>query len=201
MKNMANNLFNAPGSERPPLQPQHFWLALVAQFLLLATVPAQAIYTLTTGTTVFLQTAPVDPYDVLRGYYQVLSYDISRVDQLAKLPGGEQLPKNQSTTQEIFVTLALPSRSGRQAAKPIAVSRQLPSNLPANQVAIRGISNGWQVKYDLEKFYMPEAEQQTINDNINRNRQQQNLLVEVKVDHRGHPVPVSLWVDNKNYRF
>ena len=51
---------------------RNFWLALGVQLLLLASVPAKAIYTLNSGTTVFLQTAPVDPVDLLRGYYQTL---------------------------------------------------------------------------------------------------------------------------------
>jgi uncharacterized membrane-anchored protein len=50
---------------------RNFWLALGVQLLLLASVPAKAIYTLHSGTTVFLQTAPID---LLRGYYQTLGY-------------------------------------------------------------------------------------------------------------------------------
>ncbi len=199
---MTNTVFNPTEIEPKPVPQRNFWLALVAQFLLIAAVPAPAIYTLNTGTTVFLQTAPVDPYDILRGYYQILSYDISDRAMLAKLPGGDILNDDReykSGSREIFVTLALPSTGGRQAAKPIAISHQKPSTLPRNQIAIRGLINSWQIRYDLEKFYMPEAQQQTINDNIGRNRR--NLLVEVKIDSSGHPVPVSLWVGQKNYQF
>jgi uncharacterized membrane-anchored protein len=185
--------------EQTPVPQRNFWLALAAQVLLIAAVPAPAIYTLNTGTTVFLKTAPVDPYDLLRGYYQTLSYDISNRSILAKLPGGEILTDNNSNNQEIFVTLALPTTTGRQAAKPIAISPQQPTNLPSHQISIRGIISGWQIIYDLEKFYLPETEQQNINDNINRHRR--NLLVEVKVDSSGHPVLSSLWVGQKNYSF
>jgi uncharacterized membrane-anchored protein len=39
-----------------------FWLPLAVQTLIIAAVPAQAIYTSTTGRTVYLKTVPVDPY-------------------------------------------------------------------------------------------------------------------------------------------
>jgi uncharacterized membrane-anchored protein len=185
-------------AQEPVVPQRNFWLALAAQFLLLAAIPAPTIYTLNTGTTVFLQTAPVDPYDILRGYYQTLGYDIADRAMLAKLPGGEILKEPKSGSREIFVTLELPP-AGRKAAKPIAIARQRPTNLPSNQIAIRGIISNWQIRYQIEKFYLPETEQQNVNQNIDRNRR--NLLVEVKIDSTGHPVPVSLWVGQKSYSF
>jgi uncharacterized membrane-anchored protein len=181
---------------------RNFWLALSAQLLLLASVPAQALYTLHTGTTVFLQTAPVDPVDLLRGYYQTLGYEISTVDTLAKLPGGEALKKLPGG-QEIFVTLELPSGNGRSAAKPIAVSGQRPNTVPANTIVLRGISDRWRVKYDLEQFYMPEQQQVKVNQDINaaRLRQPRSLLVETKIGKDGHAVPVAIWVGDQSYRF
>lgn len=186
-------------AEPQPVPQLNFWLALTAQLLLLAAVPAPAIYTLTTGTTVFLQTAPVDPYDLLRGYYQTLRYDISNQSVLAKLPGGEIFKQHPSGSREVFVTLALPTTPGRQAAKPLAISTQKPTNLPNGQIVIRGIANNWQIRYDIEKFYLPETAQPNVNQEIGRNPR--HLLVEVKVDSNGHPVPVSLWVGQKSYSF
>jgi uncharacterized membrane-anchored protein len=46
---------------------------------------------------------------------------------------------------------------------------------------------------------MPESHKDTVNSEIGRNPRK--LLVEVKIDSNGHPVPVSLWVGNKSYRF
>jgi uncharacterized membrane-anchored protein len=187
-----------------PIPHRNFWLAMGAQFALLATIAAPAIYTLNTGTTVFLQTAPVDPYDLLRGYYQILNYDIADRAKLAKLPGGDILSDKKAKTGEFFVTLALPSTPGQQVAKPIAVSATKPTNLPTGQIAIQGIHNtrsSWrnELSYGIEKFYMPEAQKDTVNSDIGRNPRK--LLVEVKIDSNGHPVPVSLWVGNKSYRF
>jgi uncharacterized membrane-anchored protein len=178
---------------------RNFWLALAVQIILLASVPAQALYVLNSGTTVFLKTTPVDPVDLLRGYFQTLSYEISVLDTLAKLPGGEALNKLPNG-QKIFVTLALPS-NGRAAAQPIAVSLQPPTTLPPNTVILRGISNYSRVKYDLEQFYMPEQQQAKVNQDINHARQTQSLLIETKIGQDGQALPVAIWVGDKSYRF
>ncbi|WP_309732249.1 GDYXXLXY domain-containing protein [Chamaesiphon sp. OTE_75_metabat_556] len=204
-----------PELDPTPIPYRNFWLAMGAQFALLATIAAPAIYTLNTGTTVFLQTVPVDPYDLLRGYYQTLNYDIADRAKLAKLPGGNIFKDSKSKPKagEFFVTLALPSTAGQRVARPhsllsasaIAVSATRPTNLPTGQIAIRGTlttaSSWWrnQLSYGIEKFYMPESQKDTVNSEIGRNPRK--LLVEVKIDSNGHPVPVSLWVGNKSYRF
>ena len=78
-----------PAAKRLPAW--RLWVPLLLQIGLIAAVPAPAVYTFITGKTVVLQTAPVDPYDFLRGYYQVLSYDISDRTNLQKLPGWKDL--------------------------------------------------------------------------------------------------------------
>jgi uncharacterized membrane-anchored protein len=198
---MSDNLDQSMEIEQRPVPQRNFWLALVAQLLIIAAIPAPAIYTTMTGTTVFLQTAPVDPYDLLRGYYQTLGYDISSRELLGKLPGGEIIQQQKTVSREIFVTVEVPQGSRRQAAKPIAVAGQQPTNLPRNQIAIRGILSGWQIRYDIEKFYMPETEQKSINNKISNTRDRRNLLVETKVNSSGHAVPVQLWIGNQGYSF
>ncbi len=56
----------------------YFILALTVQAAILAAVPAKQIYTRLTGKTIFIKTAPVDPYSLLSGYYVVLNYEIAR---------------------------------------------------------------------------------------------------------------------------
>jgi uncharacterized membrane-anchored protein len=198
---------------------------LLLQIGLIVAIPAQAVYTFVTGKTVILQTAPVDPYDFLRGYYQVLSYNISGENDLKKLPGWTDLPKAKipcpvgSNCQELeknhyvrsgtsfYVVLEAPKdapNSGRPKAwKPVRVSLEQPANLPENQIAIKGKYNGWRMEYGLETYYMPEDEREKVNSEINetQRRQRQSFVVEVKVDNTGHAVPVSLWVADRNYRF
>jgi uncharacterized membrane-anchored protein len=182
------------------LPARNFWLALGAQLLLIATVPAQALYTINTGTTVYLKTAPVDPVDLLRGYYQTLSYEISNRDTLEKLLGAK-IADNFQTGEEIFVTLKLPANNnGREAAQPIAIGKKRPVAQP-NEVVLLGIYDGWRIKYNLEQFYMPEEKHQEINTNIDQARQSKNLLMETKIGQDGRGLPVAIWIGDKSYRF
>ena len=205
------------------LKAWRLWVPLLLQIGLIAAVPATAIYTFVTGKTVVLQTVPVDPYDFLRGYYQVLSYDISDRANLEKLPGLKDLPAEkipcppgavctQNTHRvksgtSFYVILEAPkaaTHSGRpQAWKPVGVSLENPANLPANQIAIKGKYNGSQMEYGLETYYLPENEREKVNQEISeaQRKQRQSFVVEVKVDKTGRAVPVSLWVADRNYRF
>ncbi|MEG4943011.1 GDYXXLXY domain-containing protein [Microcoleus sp. F4-D5] len=210
-----------PAAKRLPAW--RLWVPLLLQIGLIAAVPATAVYTFITGKTVVLQTAPVDPYDFLRGYYQVLSYDISDLTNLQKLPGWKDLPTektpcppgivcpknpyNVKPKTSFYVILEAPKTAtnpGRpQAWKPVRVSLENPGNLPANQIAIKGKYNGWRMEYGLETYYMPEDEREKVNQEISeaQRKQRQSFLVEVKIDKTGHAVPVSLWVRDRNYRF
>ncbi|MCU0545870.1 MAG: GDYXXLXY domain-containing protein [Oscillatoriaceae cyanobacterium Prado104] len=226
---IANPSENRPSFTLPPeakrLPAWRMWGPLLLQIGLIVAIPAQAVYTFVTGRTVILQTAPVDPYDFLRGYYQVLSYNISSSEDIKKLPGWKDLPKaeiacpvgadcrelekNQYLKQgaSFYVVLEAPkdaANSGRPKAwKPVFVSLQKPANLPADRIAIKGRYNGWRMEYGLETYYMPEQEREKVNREITQAQrgQRQSFVVEVKVDNTGHAVPVSLWVADRNYRF
>ncbi len=82
-----------PSRPRPRMTGR-FWAALALQVAIVAIVPAQSAYTYFTGTPVVLQTLPVDPYDLLRGYSQTLNYTISDWQTLRSLPGGDRLPSD-----------------------------------------------------------------------------------------------------------
>ncbi|MBF2028115.1 MAG: GDYXXLXY domain-containing protein [Oscillatoriales cyanobacterium C42_A2020_001] len=195
-----------PETETTPrrLPGWRFWLPLVFQSALIIAVPAQDAYTYATGKTVVLQTAPVDPYDLLRGYYQTLGYEISRVDTLSKLPGGDRLRTH--PIDDVYVILEAPATENSRppkAWKPVRVSGERPSNLPANQIALKGRAEGWRVIYGLETYYMPEDQREQVNAAINQAQQgnQQSFVVEAKVDATGNSVPVGLWVRDRNYKF
>ncbi|OIP69655.1 MAG: membrane-anchored protein [Oscillatoriales cyanobacterium CG2_30_40_61] len=187
-----------------------FWTPLLFQLILILAVPSQAFYTQITGTTVILQTAPVDPYDFFRGYYQILSYDISSVDTLKGLPGWKEVAKGAEYLPQgtlIYVTLEQPkaaSKSQRPSAwKPIIVSSEYPQNLSKNQIALQGKSTGWSIEYGLERYYMPESQRNQVNETITeaQGNNQQSFVVEVKVNSQGKAIPISLWVRDRNYKF
>lgn len=214
-----------PTAFTPPIQPRAIWrlcLPLAFQLLLILSIPAQAVYTHVTGKTVILQTAPVDPYDLLRGYYQTLGYEISNPRTLQNLAGWDTLPgtpvecaaedewcinRTLNPGTSLYVTLETPEVTEKdgipQPWKPIAISAEKPEKLSDNQVALRGRYEGWRVIYGLETYYMPEDQRNQVNDHIQETqwKEPEAFVVEVKVDQRGRAVPVSLWVKEKNYRF
>lgn len=194
---------NSQSSSNFPLM--RFLLPFVLQLGLILFVPARSAYTYNFGTEAIIQTIPVDPYDLLRGYSQTLRYDISRVDELKKLPGGKSLAKG----QQFYVILQTASDSTKTPPNPwnsIEITQDLPANLPENQVALKGkVSNYRAVTYGLETYYMPESQRNKINQEI-RDLQRESdgrraFVVEVKVDRWGNAVPVSLWIGKENYRF
>lgn len=184
---------------------------LVLQTGLILTIPAQAFYILMTGKTVVLQTIPLDPYDPLRGYSQTLNYDISQQETLRHLPGWKELVGKNSEYlaggTKLYVVMEAPdsSKTPPQAWKPVRVSGDRPDKLQNNQIAIQGKSiGGSMVEYGVETYYMPESRRDEINQDImqaRNSRLRQSFVVEVKVDNKGHAVPISFWVSDRNYRF
>jgi uncharacterized membrane-anchored protein len=192
---------------------------LFLQSLLIFSISAPSMYALATGTTVILKTMPVDPYDLLRGYYQTLNYDISSFDTLRKLPGWQNVSVRQiqhsymssvgddnsyiNKNRQVYITL-VKTKTASQAWQPVAISKELPTNLSADRIALRGKSSGGRVIYGLETYYMPETRKDEVNQDISQARSwesRRNLLVEAKVDNRGFATPVSLWVGTKKYHF
>jgi uncharacterized membrane-anchored protein len=202
--------------QNPDLSPKlsigRLAVPLFLQSLLICSIPFQSIYALATGTTVILKTMPVDPYDLLRGYYQTLSYDISSFDTLRKLPGWAELNRDRgqdtiNINQQVYITLSKITATNTQtpvAWQPIAIDDKLPVDLSSDKIAIKGTSNGSNVVYGLENYYLPEDRKDDVNNDINQARSsggKRNLLVEIKVDNRGLATPVSLWVGSKQYKF
>lgn len=181
-----------------------FWIPLLMQAALIIAIPAKDAYTYATGTTVILKTVPVDPYDLIRGYSQTLSYEISQPNTLKKLPGGEWFSQNEQGT--VYVVLEAPQSvqpvmQPPLSWKPVRVSSTHPADLNANQIALKGKHQGWQILYGLETYYMPENQRQQINDDIRTAQGQQAFVVETKIDRNGDAVPVSLWIRDRNHRF
>lgn len=206
---------------RPPRPSRWgFWIPLALQTLLIAFAPAQALYLQATGETVVLQTVPVDPYDILRGYYVTLRYDISDPATLEALPGWEAVDVAHAALQErdssfdraveFYVVLAAPTdvtTTPPPAWTPVAVQGDRPTDLAADQIALRGAYryNG-RITYDLERYYIPEAQRTEINNRIADLQRDPEatvtpFVVEVKVGPQGHAMPVGLWLDGTFIQF
>ncbi|MEL6777684.1 MAG: GDYXXLXY domain-containing protein [Cyanobacteria bacterium J06597_16] len=205
-----------------PIPAWRFWAVMLIQSALIVAVPFKSAVTYHTGQTVTLQTVPVDPYDLLRGYSQTLSFDISQEETLRSLPNAEAVLSEKATNPELYVTLEAPTAADQAASEvplpwhPVAVSNDFPEGLADNQVALRGRYNGWQIEYGLETYYMPESQRDGINEHIREVQQPavqldelpedaeaiaDAFVVDVKIDRKGNSVPMSLWVDGFEYRF
>jgi uncharacterized membrane-anchored protein len=181
-----------------------FLIPLGLQLTIILIVPTQSAYTYNFGQPAVLQTLPVDPYDLLRGYSQTLSYDISQISNLEQLPGDKNLIKG-----EIFYVILEPNivkdKVPPATSKVIKITKKLPELAP-NQVALKGkVEQYGQVNYGLETYYLPESQRNKINQEINAlqndSEGKRPFVVEIKVDRWGNSVPTSLWVDKHKYTF
>jgi uncharacterized membrane-anchored protein len=165
-----------------------FFLAAVAlQVLILLGVPARKAYTRATGRDVVLKVAPVDPYSILSGYYVILGYDISRP---ADFPSAPKFEPDE-------VIYAIVERQDDGVWKAAAIERELPKNLPANRIAIRGRWNEWRINYGIEEFYIPEEKRNVIADDLSKN--QAEARVDLKVDSQGNAALIRLRIQDRVY--
>ncbi|MGH1394724.1 MAG: GDYXXLXY domain-containing protein [Trichormus sp.] len=201
-------------------QPLPFWRLLVPLMLqtgIILSVPTQAAYTSLTGKDVILQTVSASPENVLQGYTLNLDYNIARISNLRRLPGWNEVVRQNggrngrllSGTNLYVILREQPSfsRGVPRAWRPVRVTSTLPTSLPNNQVALRGVYENGFVNYGVETFNIADEQRQMISEDIrrsarqNRARQLRPITVKVKVDPQGNAVPVSLWVRDRNYSF
>lgn len=144
--------------------------AVGLQFALLVGLTAQPIITLITGTTVTLPTVPVDPYDMFRGDYVRLSYDMSNFP----------VPFETSDNSDIYATL---SPNG-QYWKTRAISAKKPL-LREGEICIKGkVKKQYgrtQLHFGIEQVYVPEKAG-------GKAEQAKALRVDLAVDKNGNAV-------------
>ena len=97
-------------------------------------------YPLLTGTTVILKTQPVDPFDIFRGQYLTISYEISRVN----------LSENTKEGNTVYVSL-------KESEDKIWHADKVLLNKPESGVFIRGTAKqtfrGLAVEYGIEQYF------------------------------------------------
>jgi uncharacterized membrane-anchored protein len=166
-----------------------FTLAVVAQVLILAAVPAQKIYTRAYGKSVMLKIRPVDPYNILSGYYVTLGYEISNPGSFGAAPGLYD-------RETIF---AIVEKRADGVWHPVSLSHTFPANLPENRVAIRGRPGYSRIEYGIEEFFIPEEKRAEIEQGLRANPDQ--ARVEIKVDARGNAALVRLLIGGRVYDY
>jgi uncharacterized membrane-anchored protein len=157
-----------------------FALAVAAQFLILAAVPAQKIYTRATGRSVMLKIRPVDPYNILSGYYVTLNYEIAN-------PGSFANSDDSYSGELIYAIL---ERRADGVWHPVSLSKFYPANLPENRIAIRGRHSYSRIEYGIDEFFIPEDKRAEIEEGLRKNHDR--ARVEIKVDSKGDAALVRL---------
>ena len=165
--------------------------AVLVQVLILAAVPGQKMYTLLTGRTVVLRTAPVDPYDILSGYYVTLSYEISRFDSV---PGSVAF-EGQADGTPMYVVLRQ-GEDGFWQAESVHPARP---DVAADRVVIKGRKSWRAIEYGIETYYIPEAARGTIEDDLRQHAR--DARIEVKVDRFGRAALVRLLIGDRVYDY
>ncbi|ANK72323.1 GDYXXLXY domain-containing protein [Ensifer sp. ENS07] len=137
---------------------------------------------LRSGRDVLLKTVPVDPRDLLRGDYVILSYDISRLQP--ELFKGDT-PK-QSEEAKVYVRLER-QLDGFWAATEASFAPLSPAgdsvvlrSLPFTYYPSSALSSV-NVEYGIERFYVPEGEGRTLEEARNA----EALSVNIRVDAKG----------------
>lgn len=129
-------------------QRKSFIFIVAAQITALLFLAAIHIYTLLTGTELILSTVPVDPWDMFRGSYVRLNYDISRVP----------CNKNFRAGQRVFVVLCKNADDKWQA---VQVSEERPPQARGDvflsgRVEYSYAGETW-VHYGIEQYYVADV--------------------------------------------
>jgi uncharacterized membrane-anchored protein len=177
-----------------------FWAAVALQILILLGLIGTHLYTRFTGAPVLLRTLPVDPWDLFRGEYVALRYEISELSP-------EQVPMTgipYRRGQTVWVTL----RKGDPFWTAVAVSPERPATGP-DEIALRGTvewyAEAWVngpeaqpartfIRYGIEQFYVPEGEGARL-------QQQPHLTVEALVDRFGRAALHRVFLDGSEIRW
>lgn len=184
-------------SPRPALSPRRLYLAALVVALLqtavLGVMVAGRVAILRSGTEVMLKTAPVDPRDLLRGDYVVLSYDISQVPVekiLGETPAvGEAEPLHVLLRKgpDGFATLV------SAAFAPIAPGGPDEVILVSDPVTWYDGQTSLSVSYGIEAYYVPEGEGQA----LEAARGTEALSVAVRVSREGEAQIRALYLDGR----
>lgn len=162
-----------------------FWLSIVA--ILITTKE----YTLRTGAEVLLKTRPVDPRDLFRGDYVILSYDISRFDA-DKMQSS--YIKSFKENDVVYVSL--------NTQKEYASIRQVHLEPPIGELYMKGRitrvrGDNVTVEYGIESYFVPEGKGRE----LERHRNRGKVDVLAAVDRRGNTMIKKLYLNKEEVTF
>jgi uncharacterized membrane-anchored protein len=161
-------------------------LAGIVPILVIVLFLGAKLYTTTTGTEILLKTAPVDPRDLFRGDYVILSYDIATTAH----PGLEF-----ERDENIYAALSKKEKYWTIDK----ISKTKPA-LAETQVCLKGkvrwsTSSSTRVTWGIESYFVPEGAGRDIE------RQRRNLSVIVSVDGNCRSVVKELLMNDEVVKF
>jgi uncharacterized membrane-anchored protein len=124
-------------------------VVLVVQLGILVYLPAAQVRARISGTAVTLRTEPVDPYDLLSGYYMTLTYEVEQ-------PDSRLVPRGLEPGERVWLEL----ERGNPAWRLTGVSREQPApkqdrvSVPARWRHARAEIEG------AGRLYIPEAQRE-----------------------------------------
>jgi len=179
-------------------------LIIALQTLALFSMIAMRQWTLSTGTSVTLETAPIDPRSLFSGDYVRLNYKISDI-RLDGISGDSEFKRHDC----VYVLL----KESDPYWQPVSVHHNKPT-VPPGHLAIKGEVNyaneiSWNqetgksekakninVRYGIESYFLPEGEGR----GLERPKEGEKVTILVAVDRYGNAGIKSLLV-NGNERF
>jgi len=128
--------------------------AVAAQLLVLVAMIALRALPLVTGQTVLVRVMPVDPRDLFRGDYVILSYDFSRVppEGVEGLPETEYRKRSKREGRTVYVPLVPDTNRTHWRAEKVTVVK--PAAGPFLKGQMRGHGS---LQFGIEAYYVQEG--------------------------------------------
>ncbi|MBD3203898.1 hypothetical protein GF327_06365 [Candidatus Woesearchaeota archaeon] len=157
-----------------------FWIVIIGGFI------AFKEFTLQTGDEILLKTRPVDPRDLFRGDYVILTYDISTINTDTLTYQGSDFKED----EKVYVLLNIDDQK-------IGSLANIDKNMPKEGIFIEGTvkstySNKLNVEYGIESYFVPEGKGKEIERNLGK------IFSKIAVDDFGNAVIKSLVLDGKD---
>ena len=162
-----------------------FWIILIVGLI------GMKEFTLRTGKQVRLKTVPVDPRDLFRGDYIILSYKISRFNLNQIQADSDDI----TTLDKVYV--ALKEEDG--FAVPTKIYKSFPKDeelFIKGKVSSSGSDKRITVDYGIESYFVPEGKGKEIEKDRGR-----GLNVKLSIDKYGNAAIRALFLDDKKVSF
>lgn len=168
-----------------------FIIAMLIPMIAILAFIGYNYYTYSTGKEILLKTVPVDPWDLFRGDYVNLRYEISTID-IAHIPYNGNID-----SEEVYAVLS----RGEKFWSVASVGDYKPALRNNDEVCIKGKITDFRnkqliIEYGIESYFVPEGKGKDIEREI-RN----NVSVMVSVDSNCRAIIKELYINDKPVQF